>query len=126
LPAWNVNGDAFSVETKSNINDIVKNKLDTIDFLVYSIAAPRRIDPATGEIYSSVIKPIGKPFSASSLDFLSGVISEVSAEPATAEQIAQTVKVMGGEDWMPKDESASMTGRCDRMSSVKLPPSGKR
>ncbi len=100
LSAWNVNGDAFSAETKSNISDIIKDKLDTIDFLVYSIAAPRRIDPATGEIYSSVIKPIGKPFTARSVDFLSGVISEVSAEPATADQIAQTVKVMGGEDWM--------------------------
>jgi enoyl-[acyl-carrier protein] reductase/trans-2-enoyl-CoA reductase (NAD+) len=100
LPAWNVNGDAFSEETKSKIIDIVKDKLDRIDLLVYSIAAPRRIDPATGEIYSSVIKPIGKPFTASSVNFLSGVISEVSAEPATAEEIAHTVKVMGGEDWM--------------------------
>ena len=79
LPAWNFNGDAFSEETKTNIIDIIKDKLDTIDFLVYSIAAPRRIDPATGEIYSSVIKPIGKPFTASSVDFLSGIISEVSS-----------------------------------------------
>ena len=100
VPAWNFNGDAFSAETKSNISDIIKNEIDTIDLLVYSIAAPRRIDPATGEIYSSVIKPIGKPFTARSVDFLTGVISEVSAEPATAEQIANTVKVMGGEDWM--------------------------
>ena len=100
LPAWNVNGDAFSEETKSNIIDIIKDKLDTIDFLVYSIAAPRRIDPATGEIYSSVIKPIGEPFTANSVNFLSGVVSEVSAEPATTEEIAHTVKVMGGEDWM--------------------------
>ena len=100
LPAWNFNGDAFSDETKSNIIDIIKDNLGTIDFIVYSIAAPRRIDPETGEIYSSVIKPIGKPFSASSVDFLSGVISEVSATPATAAEIAHTVKVMGGEDWM--------------------------
>jgi enoyl-[acyl-carrier protein] reductase/trans-2-enoyl-CoA reductase (NAD+) len=100
LPAWNVNGDAFSDETKSRIIDVIKDNLGTIDFLVYSIAAPRRIDPATGDIYSSVIKPIGKPFTAKSVNFLSGVISEVSAEPATTEEIAHTVKVMGGEDWM--------------------------
>ncbi|MEX1329342.1 MAG: enoyl-ACP reductase FabV [Desulfobacterales bacterium] len=100
LAAWNINGDAFSEETKNKVIGIVKDKLDAIDFLVYSIAAPRRIDPATGEIYSSVIKPIGKPFTASSVDFLSGVVSEVTAEPANAEQIAHTVKVMGGEDWM--------------------------
>ena len=100
LAAWNINGDAFSEETKRNVIGIIKENLDTVDFLVYSIAAPRRVDPATGEIYSSVIRPIGKPFTASSVDFLSGVVSEVSAEPATAEQIAHTVKVMGGEDWM--------------------------
>jgi len=100
LSAWNFNGDAFSDETKSKIIDIIKENLSTIDFLVYSIAAPRRIDPATGDIYSSVIKPIGKPFTANSVNFLSGVISEVSAEPATTEEIVHTVKVMGGEDWM--------------------------
>jgi len=100
LPAWNVNGDAFSEETKSEIMNIVKDELGQIDFLVYSIAAPRRIDPATGEIYSSVIKPIGSPFTARTVDFLSGVVSEVTAEPATAQQVAHTVKVMGGEDWM--------------------------
>ena len=100
LAAWNINGDAFSEETKSNVIDFIKQNLDTVDFLVYSIAAPRRIDPATGDIYSSVVKPIGKPFTARSVNFLTGVISQVSAEPATDEQIAHTVKVMGGEDWM--------------------------
>ena len=99
LPAWNVNGDAFSEETKSIVIDRVRESLGKLDFFVYSIAAPRRIDPVTGEIYSSVIKPIGQPFTAKSLDFLSGEIREVSSEPATAAEIAQTVKVMGGEDW---------------------------
>jgi len=100
LQAWNINGDAFSEETKSEIMGIVKDELGQVDFLVYSIAAPRRIDPATGEIYSSVIKPIGSPFTAKTVDFLSGVVSEVTADPATAQQVAHTVKVMGGEDWM--------------------------
>jgi enoyl-[acyl-carrier protein] reductase/trans-2-enoyl-CoA reductase (NAD+) len=100
LPAWNVNGDAFAAETKSETIAIIKDNLGQIDFLIYSIAAPRRIDPATGEIYSSVIKPIGSPFTAKTVDFLNGVVSEVTAEPATEEQIAHTVKVMGGEDWL--------------------------
>jgi len=100
LPAWNVNGDAFSEETKLKIMKVAKDKLGKIDFLVYSIAAPRRIDPVTGEIYSSVIKPIGNPFSAKTVDFLTGVVNEVTAEPATEEEIAHTIKVMGGEDWM--------------------------
>ena len=100
LPAWNVNGDAFSEETKSETMAIIKDRLGQVDFLIYSIAAPRRIDPATGEIYSSVIKPIGDPFTAKTVDFLSGVVSEVTADPATEEQIVHTIKVMGGEDWM--------------------------
>jgi len=100
LQAWNVNGDAFAKETKSEVMAIIKDKLGQIDCLIYSIAAPRRIDPATGEIYSSVIKPIGSPFTAKTVDFLSGIVSEVTAEPATEEEIHHTVKVMGGEDWM--------------------------
>lgn len=100
LPAWNVNGDAFSEETKSETMAIIKDRLGQVDFLIYSIAAPRRIDPATGEIYSSVIKPIGEPFTAKTVDFLSGVVSQVTAQPATEEQIVHTIKVMGGEDWM--------------------------
>ena len=100
LSAWNVNGDAFSEETKSETMALIKDRLGQVDFLIYSIAAPRRIDPETGEIYSSVIKPIGSPFTAKTVDFLSGVVSEVTAEPATEEQIAHTIKVMGGEDWM--------------------------
>ena len=100
LPAWNVNGDAFSEDTKSEIMGIIKNRLGAIDLLIYSIAAPRRIDPTTGEIYSSVIKPIDQPFTAKTVDFLTGIVSEVTAEPATEEEVAHTVKVMGGEDWL--------------------------
>jgi enoyl-[acyl-carrier protein] reductase/trans-2-enoyl-CoA reductase (NAD+) len=100
LPAWNVNGDAFAEDTKCQIMEMVKNNLGPIDFLVYSIAAPRRVDPTTGEIFSSVIKPIGKPFTAKTVDFQTGIISVVTAEPASEEEIAHTIKVMGGEDWM--------------------------
>ena len=70
--AWNVNGDAFSEEIKTEVVELIKEKLGQIDFLVYSIAAPRRIDPVTGEIYSSAIKPIGKKFTAKTVDFLTG------------------------------------------------------
>jgi len=99
-PVWNVNGDAFSDEIKSEVARIIRDNLGKIDFLVYSIAAPRRIDPQTGEIYSSVIKPIDRTFTAKTVDFNTGIVSEVSAEPANIEEIAHTIKVMGGEDWM--------------------------
>jgi len=100
LPAWNVNGDAFSDEIKSRVAGLIQAELGHVDFLVYSIAAPRRIDPGTGEIYSSVVKPIGQSFSAKTVDFLTGKVSDVTAMPATEEEIAHTVKVMGGEDWL--------------------------
>jgi len=99
LPSWNVNDDAFSDETKSGIMNIIRDNLGTIDFLVYSIAAPRRIDPVTGDVYSSVVKPIAKPFVSKTVDFQTGVISEVSAGPADEMEIAHTIKVIGGEDW---------------------------
>ena len=67
--------------------------------VIYSIAAPRRQDPATGEVYSSVIKPIGNTFSSKTVDIHTGVVSDVSVEPATQEEIEGTIKVMGGEDW---------------------------
>ena len=97
--AWNINGDAFSKEVKSQVSDIIKDNLGTVDLLIYSIAAPRRIDPETGEIYSSVIKPIGEKYTSKTVDFLTGEVREITAEAATAEEIAHTVKVMGGEDW---------------------------
>jgi enoyl-[acyl-carrier protein] reductase/trans-2-enoyl-CoA reductase (NAD+) len=100
LPAWNINGDAFSSEIKAEVRHAIKAHLGQIDVLIYSIAAPRRIDPETGEIYSSVIKPIGRPFTAQTVDFVTGVVQEISAAPATETEIAQTVKVMGGEDWL--------------------------
>jgi enoyl-[acyl-carrier protein] reductase/trans-2-enoyl-CoA reductase (NAD+) len=97
--AWNVNGDAFSEEIKTEVVDLIKEKLGQVDFLVYSIAAPRRIDPVTGEIFSSAIKPIGEKFTAKNVDFLTGKMSNVTAQPATEKEIVQTIKVMGGEDW---------------------------
>jgi enoyl-[acyl-carrier protein] reductase/trans-2-enoyl-CoA reductase (NAD+) len=97
--AWNVNGDAFSEKIKTEVVDLIKEKLGQVDFLVYSIAAPRRIDPVTGEIFSSAIKPIGEKFTAKNVDFLTGKMSNVTAQPATEKEIVQTIKVMGGEDW---------------------------
>ena len=100
LGAWSLNGDAFSPEVKSEAIELIRGRMGPIDLLIYSIAAPRRIDPATGTIHSSVIKPIGSTYVSRSLDFQSGVVSEFRAEPTSSPQeIEDTVKVMGGEDW---------------------------
>lgn len=70
----------------------IKSDLE-VDFVVYSIAAPRRIDPVTGDIYSTVIKPIGGPFTARGIDFRTGKITEMTAETATEEEVSHTVKM---------------------------------
>jgi len=98
-PVWNVNGDAFADQIKAQVLGSIRENLGQIDLLVYSIAAPRRLDPQTGELYSSVIRPIGRPFRAKTVDFQTGEVRVETCEPATAEQTAQTIKVMGGEDW---------------------------
>jgi len=85
---------------KDEAIELIRRSLGPVDLLIYSIASPRRLDPATGTLHSSVIKPIGKPYVSPSLDFLTGVVSETRAEPAVSQQeIDDTVKVMGGEDW---------------------------
>jgi enoyl-[acyl-carrier protein] reductase/trans-2-enoyl-CoA reductase (NAD+) len=100
LTAFSVNGDAFSPDVKNETIQRIGDEMGPVDCVVYSIAAPRRIDPETGQIYSSVVKPIGQPFSGKTVDIKTGALTEVVAEPASEEEIAETVKVMGGEDWM--------------------------
>jgi enoyl-[acyl-carrier protein] reductase/trans-2-enoyl-CoA reductase (NAD+) len=100
LVAFSVNGDSFSPELKNETIQRIGDELGPVDCVIYSIAAPRRIDPETGQIYSSVVKPIGQRFSGKTVDIKTGALTDVVAEPATEDEIAETVKVMGGEDWM--------------------------
>ncbi|WP_160152730.1 enoyl-ACP reductase FabV [Microbulbifer sp. ALW1] len=99
LYAKSINGDAFSNEIKAQAIDLIKQDLDKIDLVIYSLASPRRTDPETGELYSSVLKPIGKSYTAKNLNTDKLEISDISVDPANEEEIAATVKVMGGEDW---------------------------
>lgn len=99
LYAKTLNGDAFSNDCKNQVIEALKKDLGKVDLVVYSLAAPRRTDPNTGEVYSSVLKPIGKSYTAKNLNTDSLKIADVTVEPASAEEIANTVKVMGGEDW---------------------------
>ena len=99
LYAKSINGDAFSNEIKDKVIETIKKDLGKVDCVIYSLASPKRIDPADGTIYKSCLKPIGASFENISLDTNKGEIQEVSLEPATGDDINQTVKVMGGEDW---------------------------
>lgn len=97
--AKSINGDAFSIEVKEKVIQLIKKDLGQVDLVVYSLAAPRRSHPITGEALVSSIKPVGKSFSSKSIDFHEEKISDITVEPATNEEIEQTVSVMGGEDW---------------------------
>ncbi len=99
LYAKSINGDAFSDEIKEKTIALIKKDLGQVDLVIYSLASPRRTHPKTGVAHNSVIKPIGEVFTNKTVDFHTGVVSEISINPATEEEIANTVEVMGGEDW---------------------------
>jgi enoyl-[acyl-carrier protein] reductase/trans-2-enoyl-CoA reductase (NAD+) len=105
LVSKSLDGNAFSDEMKIETAQAIREaaaaaKLPAkIDLIVYSLASPVRTDPKTGVMYKSVIKPIGAPYSGRTLDMMSGTFITASAEAATEEEIFNTVKVMGGEDW---------------------------
>lgn len=98
--AESLNGDAFSHDLKKQTIEKIKQDLGQVDLVIYSLASPVRTDPDTGEMYRSVLKPIGKEFSAKSINPETGEIKEFSIEPANDDEVEQTVKVMGGEDWI--------------------------
>lgn len=99
LYARSINGDAFSDEIKERTIEEIKAHMGQVDLVVYSLAAPRRQHPRTGEVHSSTLKPIGKPTTQKGINTDKGEIQEFHLEPATQEEIDNTVAVMGGEDW---------------------------
>lgn len=99
LPAVTLNMDAFSNECRQAVIQEAKKMGVTFDLVVYSLASPVRTDPETGVLYKSVLKPFGKPYTGMTVDMMTGELSEMSAEPANEAEAAETVKVMGGEDW---------------------------
>lgn len=96
-----INGDAFSDEIKQQTIDLIKKDWTSgVDLVIYSIASPRRIHPHTGEIFNSVLKPIGQAYHNKTVDFIAGEVSPIFIEPANEKEIKDTVAVMGGEDWV--------------------------
>lgn len=99
LYARSFNGDAFSKEMKQQVIDAIRADLGQVDCVIYSLASPRRTDPETGDVYKSVLKPIGEPYTQKNVNTDKAEVNTVSIDPASEEEIAHTVKVMGGEDW---------------------------
>ena len=98
LYAKSINGDAFSAEMKAQVVETIKQDLGQVDLVVYSLAAPRRTDHE-GVLHSSVLKPVGKSYTAKNLNTDTLKLTDLTLEPASEEEIAGTIKVMGGEDW---------------------------
>lgn len=99
LYAKSLNGDAFSNEMKTKTIELIKADMGKVDLVIYSLASPVRKMPETGEVVRSVLKPIGATYTAVAVDTNKDTLFEASVEPATEEEVAATVTVMGGQDW---------------------------
>ncbi len=99
LYAKSINGDAFSDEVKTKTIDLILKDLGKIDLVIYSLASPVRTHPKTGVTHRSRLKPIGQSFTNKTVDFHTGIVTDITIEPCTEADIENTVAVMGGEDW---------------------------
>jgi enoyl-[acyl-carrier protein] reductase / trans-2-enoyl-CoA reductase (NAD+) len=112
LYAKSINGDAFSNEIKKQTIDLIKKDWgsDSIDLVIYSLASPRRTDPSDGQAYMSTLKPLQATYTNKTVDVHTGTVSDISIDPASQEEIDNTVKVMGGEDWLLWMEALNNAG----------------
>jgi enoyl-[acyl-carrier protein] reductase / trans-2-enoyl-CoA reductase (NAD+) len=99
LFAAHLNGDAFSDEAKREAIALIRRELAPLDLVIYSLASPKRTDPRTGVVYNSALKPIGEAFSNRTIELDSEKVVDITLPAATDKEIADTVAVMGGEDW---------------------------
>ena len=99
LYAKNLNGDAFSADIKRQALDLIRADLGQVDLVVYSLASPRRTHPKTGVVHKSCLKPVGVSYTNKTVDTDKGIVSEVTIESANEQEVADTIAVMGGEDW---------------------------
>ncbi len=99
LFAASINGDAFSDEVKRGAVDVIRKQMAPVDLVIYSLASPKRTDPRTGQVHNSVLKPVGQAFTNQTIELDSGKVVSVTLQPANENEIADTVAVMGGDDW---------------------------
>jgi len=110
LYAKNIMGDAFSDDIKRQVVETIKADLGQVDLVVYSLASPRRTHPKTGAVHRSCLKPVGTSYTNKTVDTDKGVVSDITIEPANSDEIADTIAVMGGEDWEMWIDTLSQAG----------------
>ena len=110
LYAKRINGDAFSDAIKRKAIDTIKADLGQVDLVIYSLASPRRQHPVTGVVHNSTLKPIGKDITMRGINTDKETVQEMNVGAATDEEIANTIAVMGGEDWQMWIEALGKAG----------------
>ncbi len=109
LCAKSINGDAFSLEIKQQVIDTIKADMGKVDMVIYSLAAPRRVTP-DGHKYTSVLKTVGEEYTNKTLVLKDNTVTMAHIPAATEEEIENTIKVMGGEDWIDWMQALSDAG----------------
>ena len=110
LYAKSINGDAFSDAIKQKTVELIKADLGQVDAVIYSLASPRRTHPKSGQTFNSVLKPIGAPYTNKTVNTDKGIVSDITIEPASEQEIEDTTSVMGGEDWLMWIEALQAAG----------------
>lgn len=96
-----LNADAFADATRARTIELIRGELGgRVDLVIYSLAAPQRQLPETGDIVRTTLAPIGATFSGTSIDTDADRLVPVTVAAATPQEIVDTVAVMGGADWM--------------------------
>ena len=99
LFAASINGDAFSDDIKRATAEALRTQMGPVDLVIYSLASPKRTDPRTGAVHNSVLKPVGQAYTNRTIELDTEKVVNVTLQPANENEIADTVAVMGGDDW---------------------------
>ncbi|GEM_PF-544357 len=119
LVAVSHNADAFSLDTRERALASIREHMPggKIDGLVWALASPRGLDPRTGQVVSSSLRPLGRTVAVKTFgpgdDGEAGParIAEFAIEPGTPEEAINTQYVMGGrivEIWIDALQNAGV------------------
>lgn len=101
LASVSLNADAFAHATRQRAIELIASELGgPVDLVIYSLASPVRRLPDSGETVRTALRPVGNAFEGTTIDTDRDRLAHVSVAPASEQDIAHTVAVMGADDWM--------------------------
>ncbi|TCS40831.1 hypothetical protein [Reinekea marinisedimentorum] len=92
------NADAFLEQTKQQVIEQIKAFGKKFDLVIYSLAAGVKLDDQGNKIRSSIL-PTTDGLKGLQVDLENDRFFEMELPAANAQQVADTVSIMGGEDW---------------------------